>query len=132
MVILFIYPISKNSTFPKHTTKFPYGTLVFTAKFPYGEISVRRNFLRRNILTAKFLYGEFSLRRNILRRNILRRNFLVPFPSYYPLPQILGRYYTACLIAVVVLVESVLRALKEPSKYSHKWRKHTRDAWSQA
>ena len=54
------------STFCRHTTKFPYGELVFTAKFPYGEKSVRRKLLRRNILMAKLPYGEISLRRNFL------------------------------------------------------------------
>ena len=66
VVILFIYPIPKNSNFLKHTMKFPYGELVFTVKFSYGEISVRPNFLRRNILTTKFPYGKISLRWNFL------------------------------------------------------------------
>ena len=40
------------------------------AKFPYGEISVRRNFLRRNFFTANFPYCELSLRRNLLTAKI--------------------------------------------------------------
>ena len=68
-----------------HTAKFSYGELVFTAKSPYGEISVRRNFLRRNILTAKFPYGEISLRRNF-------------FTAKYPTAKYLtAKYLTAKL-----------------------------------
>ena len=42
-----------------HATKFPLRRNIRTT-IVYGENSLRRIFLRRNILTAKLHYGEFS------------------------------------------------------------------------
>ena len=86
VVTLFIYPMSKNSNFPEHTTKFPYGEISIRRTCFYGEISIRRNIRTTKIPAAKFPYGEISLRRSFLwrkfpRRNFLPRNFLAPFST---------------------------------------------------